>query len=79
MVLIPIETGRAIISELINVPGYTSGLANDMDGCAPLKGDVSQWVQIPPGNFASAGSNRSSNGSNEVAEVLDGVQLTGRT
>jgi len=27
---------------------------------APCKGGVSHWVQIQPGNFASAGSNRSS-------------------
>ena len=36
---------------------------------APCKGGVSQWVQIPPGEFAPAGSNRSSHGGNEVAEA----------
>ena len=36
---------------------------------APCKGGVSQWVRIPPGEFAPAGSNRSSHGGNEVAEA----------
>jgi hypothetical protein len=36
---------------------------------APCKGGVSQWVQIPPGDVAPAGSNRSSHGGNEVAEA----------
>ena len=38
---------------------------------APCKGGVSQWVRIPPGNIAPAGSNRSSHGGNEVAEASD--------
>ena len=36
---------------------------------APCKGGVSQWVRIPPGDVAPAGSNRSSHGGNEVAEA----------
>jgi hypothetical protein len=36
---------------------------------APCKGGVSQWVRIPPGDFAPAGSNRSSHEGNEVAEA----------
>ena len=40
-------------------------------GCAPCKGGVFQWVRDPPGNFAPAGSNRSSHGGNEVAEASD--------
>jgi len=38
---------------------------------APCKGGVSQWVQIPPGDVAPAGSNRSSHGGNEVAEASE--------
>jgi hypothetical protein len=34
---------------------------------APCKGGVSQWVQIPPGDGAPAGSDWSSHGGNEVA------------
>ena len=41
------------------------------NGCAPCKGGVFQWVRDPPGNFAPAGSNRSSHGGNEVAEASD--------
>jgi hypothetical protein len=37
---------------------------------APCKGGVSQWVRIPPGEFAPAGSHRSSNGGNEVADAF---------
>ena len=37
---------------------------------APCKGGVSQWVRIPPGDVAPAGSNRSSHGGNEVAEAF---------
>ena len=44
---------------------------NDRNGCAPCKGGVFQWVRVPPGNFAPAGSNRSSHGGNEVAEASD--------
>jgi hypothetical protein len=36
---------------------------------APCKGGVFQWVRIQPGDFAPAGSNRSSHGGNEVAEA----------
>ena len=36
---------------------------------ALCKGGVSQWVRISPGDFAPAGSNRSSHGGNEVAEA----------
>ena len=35
---------------------------------APCKGGVFQWVRIPPGDVAPAGSNRSSHGGNEVAD-----------
>jgi hypothetical protein len=37
--------------------------------CAPWKGGVFQWVKGPPGDFAPAGSNRSSHGGNEMAEA----------
>jgi hypothetical protein len=40
-------------------------------GVRRAKAASSQWVQIPPGNFAPAGSNRSSHGGNEVAEASD--------
>ena len=35
------------------------------------KAALFQWVQIPPGEIAPAGSNRSSHGGNEVAEAFD--------
>jgi hypothetical protein len=37
---------------------------------APCKGTVFQWVRIPSGAFAPAGSNRSSRGGNEAAEAF---------
>jgi hypothetical protein len=39
--------------------------------CAPWQGGAFQWVQVPPGEFAPAGSNRSSHGGNEMAEAFD--------
>jgi len=35
------------------------------------KAALFQWVQIPPGELAPAGSNRSSHGGNEMAEAFD--------
>ncbi len=40
-------------------------------GVCRAKAAFSQWVRIPPGNFAPAGSNRSSYGGNEIAEAFD--------
>ena len=31
---------------------YETIVTNVVFGCAPCKGGVSQWVRIPPGNFA---------------------------
>ena len=44
---------------------------NDRFWRAPYKGGVSQWVRIPPGDVAPAGSNRSSHGGDEVTEASD--------
>ena len=40
-------------------------------GRAPCKGGAFQWVQVPPGELAPAGSNRSSHGGDEMAEAFD--------
>jgi hypothetical protein len=54
-----------------NVAGCLSVGPNVRKGCAPWQGGAFQWVQIPPGEFAPAGSNRSSHGGNEMAEAFD--------
>jgi hypothetical protein len=54
----------------INLP-FASRMINDVFWRAPCEGGVSQWVRIPPGDFAPVGSNRSSHGGNEVAEASD--------
>ncbi len=40
-------------------------------GVRRAKAAFYQWVKVPPGNVAPAGSNRSSYGGNEVAEAFD--------
>ena len=42
-------------------------------GVCRAKAAFSQWVRIPPGDFAPAGSNRSSYGGNEIAEAFDAM------
>ena len=58
-----------IVTHQIPKPDIRIQISNGRSWRAPCKGGVSQWVQIPPGDVAPAGSNRSSHGGNEVAEA----------
>jgi hypothetical protein len=49
----------------------TLGAVKVTFGGAPWQGGAFQWVQGPPGEFAPAGSDRSSHGGNEMAEAFD--------